>query len=218
MYYIVGDIHGCYSKMRSLYNDTLSKNLSEDDTLIFLGDYIDRGERSFETIEYLIALARMHRTVFLKGNHESMLLEYISGRSDGRVYFYNGGEKTLQSYRRALGSFSMPESHLSFFKSLVLYYEGDNFIAVHAGLNPKIDTMESQSEEDMLWIREAFFNADKRWDMTVIFGHTPVRLLSGSIRRPHYDMRRNIIGLDTGAVYGGVLSCLRWPDLTEFQA
>lgn len=218
MYYIVGDIHGCYSRVRALYNDKLRRNLSDDDVLIFLGDYVDRGDRSFETIEYLIALSRVHKTVFLKGNHESMLLEYISGKSDGRVYFYNGGEKTLQSYSREFGSFTMPESHLSFLRSLELYYEGDNFIAVHAGLNPKIDTVQGQSEEDMLWIREAFFKADKRWSKTVIFGHTPVHLLSGSIMRPHYDTKRNIIGLDTGAVYGGVLSCIRWPDLREFQA
>mgnify|MGYP000846049249 CR=1 FL=1 len=216
MYYIFGDLHGMFSRLEDLYG-RLRETIRKDDTLVFLGDYIDRGGNPYRTVEFLIGLSRVHHAVFLKGNHESMLLSYLSG-PDGGLYFRNGGERTIESYRRAFGSFSIPSSHMEFFRSLILYYETDNFIAVHAGLDPKITTMDLQSEEDMLWIRDEFYHADHRWPKTIIFGHTPAVHLTGAMSRPHFDDRRNIIGLDTGAVYGGRLTCLRWPDREVFQS
>lgn len=216
MYYIFGDLHGMFSKLEALYGQ-LRGTIRGDDTLLFLGDYIDRGGQSYQTVEFLTGLSRLHRTVFLKGNHESMLLDYLSG-GDGGLYFRNGGERTIESYRRSLGSFSLSSSHMDFFRSLLMYHETDNFIAVHAGIDPKITTMDLQSEENMLWIREEFFLADKRWPKTIIFGHTPAVHFTGVMSRPWFDERRNIIGLDTGAVYGGRLTCMRWPDRAIFQS
>lgn len=216
MYYIFGDLHGMFSKLETLYGQ-LRETIRGDDTLLFLGDYIDRGGQSYQTVEFLTALSRVHRTVFLKGNHESMLLDYLSGADSG-LYYRNGGERTIESYRRSLGSFSLPSSHMDFFRSLLMYHETDNFIAVHAGIDPKITTMDLQSEENMLWIREEFFLAEKRWPKTIIFGHTPAVHFTGIMSRPWFDERRNIIGLDTGAVYGGRLTCMRWPDRAIFQS
>lgn len=217
MYYIFGDLHGMLSSLEALYGQ-LREMIRKDDTLLFLGDYIDRGGHSYGAVEFLIGLSRLHPTVFLKGNHEFMLLAYLSGLDTDGIYFRNGGERTIESYRRAFGSFSIPSRHMEFFQSLVLYHETDNFIAVHAGLNPKITTMGLQSEEDMLWIREDFYQSDKRWPKTIIFGHTPAVHFTGAMSRPYFDEKHNIIGLDTGAVYGGRLTCLRWPDRVIFQS
>lgn len=216
-YYIIGDIHGCLSKLQNIYSK-IQNIIKDEDMIIFLGDYIDRGMDSYKVIEFLMSLSEKHNTVFLKGNHESMLLEYINGDVDTDLFYYNGGDKTVVSYKKQFGVFRIPEKHLDFFNSLSLYYEGSNFIAVHAGLNPKIDNIEAQSEDEILWIRDQFFRADKKWEKTVIFGHTPTIYISEKKIGVYYDEARNIIGIDTGAVYGGMLTCLRWPDKTEFKS
>jgi len=214
-YYIIGDIHGCFSKLQNIYAK-IQNIIEDEDIIIFLGDYIDRGSDSYNVIEFLISISDKHNIVFLKGNHESMLFEYINGDVDMDLFYYNGGDKTVKSYKKHTGVFNIPESHMDFLKNLALYYEGNNFIAVHAGLNPKIDNMEAQKEDDLLWIREQFFKADKTWEKTVIFGHTPTIYLTKKNSGIYHDETRNIIGIDTGAVYGGVLTCLRWPDKSEF--
>ncbi len=217
MFYIIGDIHGRLDKLDGLYRK-ISSILSSDDILIFLGDYIDRGPHSFEVIEYLLAVAKRKKCVFLKGNHEDMFMEHVAGGGNEQVYLMNGGDRTIRSYRKqADGRFTVPRRHLVFFSSLGHYFEGENFIAVHAGLNPKIDNVEVQSVQDMLWIRDGFYRSPRKWAKTVIFGHTPTMYLSGSFRKIFRDPDRNIIGIDTGAVYGGVLSCLAWPGGLEYQ-
>ncbi len=217
MYYIIGDIHGCIDKITSLY-EKIKRKISTDDTIIFLGDYIDRGPDSFTVIEFLLSLAESHPTVFLKGNHESMFLQYVQGGGNEDIYFYNGGRRTINSYTRQFGSFHVPARHMDFYLGLKLYFEGDNFIAVHGGLNPKIDIIERQIDEEILWIRDTFFRAEKRWGKTVIFGHTPTIYFTPGRFQLYFDDRRNIIGIDTGAVFGGLLSCLRWPDKAVFQS
>ncbi|HDP80516.1 MAG TPA: serine/threonine protein phosphatase [Spirochaetes bacterium] len=217
MYYVIGDIHGCFSKITALYGK-ISSRIGPDDWLIFLGDYIDRGEHSFEVVEFLIGLGRRHPVVFIKGNHESMFMDYLAGKDIQKIYYQNGGERTVDSYTRQFGYFHVPGTHRFFFNSLRAYFEEKEFIAVHAGLNPKIYIMESQNEEDMIWIREKFFRSPRKWEKTVIFGHTPTAALTGGRFSVYRDPERNIIGIDTGAVYGGTLTCLRWPDMAEFHA
>ncbi len=218
MYYIFGDIHGCLDKLVFLY-DQVKKQISNDDTLIFLGDYIDRGKYSYEVIEYLLRIRDTQRkTVFLIGNHERMLFDYIEGNDASGNYLYNGGTATRQSYVDRFGSFHIPEKHREFFRSLVYYFESDDFIAVHAGLDPRVNNLEAQSAEDMIWIREKFYRTKFRFAKTVIFGHTPTYHLHGKWGVPYIDEERNIIGLDTGAVYGARLTCMAWPGMKFFQA
>jgi serine/threonine protein phosphatase 1 len=190
----------------------LMKRVTEKDTLVFLGDYIDRGAHSYEVIDFLISISRSpgFSSVFLKGNHEDMLMWYLRGEDRGGSYLLNGGDATIRSYIAHVGSLKLPGHHREFYDNLRLYYEGEDFIAVHAGLNPDIDTVAGQAEHDLLWIRDKFFRADKRWDKTVIFGHTPTRLIgSDSI---YFDDERNIIGIDSGVIFGNPLSCLVWPE------
>lgn len=212
MHYIIGDIHGYYNRLVNLF-DKLTKRFAENDTLVFLGDYIDRGIHSYEVIDFLINISRIQglTAVFLKGNHEDMLMGYLRGEDRGGSYLINGGDATIRSYIAQVGSFTLPRHHIEFYDSLRLYYEGEDFIAVHAGLNPAIEALADQDEYDLLWIRDKFFRANRRWHKTVIFGHTPTPYISGD--SPVYvDHERNIIGIDSGVIFGNQLTCLVWPD------
>ena len=189
----VGDIHGCLDLLQQLMQQIVP---CADDQVIFLGDYIDRGPDSRGVIDYLLNFRqRCPQTVFLKGNHEAMLLDFLAGHERLR-YLLNGGETTLYGYREK-GKLVIPQPHLQFFRDLRLYFETENHIFVHAGLRPGISP-QNQREEDLLWIREDFLKSDYRWGKTIVFGHTPMR-------KPYLKPER--IGLDTGAAYGRSLSC-----------
>ncbi|MBN2040424.1 MAG: serine/threonine protein phosphatase [Spirochaetes bacterium] len=216
MYYIFGDIHGNLVKLRNIYTE-IQPLINNDDTLVFLGDYIDRGKYSYEVIDFLIDISEKHSSIFLKGNHEDMFLKYQSGNNPEN-FLMNGGSETLKSYKKNTGSTSsIPFSHQYFFENLKLYHETEEFVAVHAGLNPKINSIEDQSGHDLIWIRDYFFRSGVRWKKTVIFGHTPCSILHGKLKEIYIDETANIIGIDTGACYGGLLTCLRWPDKKLFQ-
>jgi len=205
--YAVGDIHGCYDKLLVLM-EKMDIDF-ESDTLVFLGDYIDRGPQSFEVVAYLADLKQRYaNTIFLKGNHEEMLEKYLSGE-DRITYLVNGGQQTLESYMnrpRPEGEPAIPSTHLEFFKSLRIYYETQNYIFVHAGLKNKVP-LEKQKTEDLLWIRRRFIESKYDYGKMVVFGHTP---LHEPLLLP------NKIGIDTGAVYGNRLSCVRLPELVFY--
>lgn len=206
--FAIGDIHGCFENLTRLM-DKLSIR-PEEDTLVFMGDYIDRGPAAFEVVEYLIGLKKIYRNiVFLKGNHEKMLDDYLSG-PDKHTYLVNGGQATLESYmkRSQPGLARIPEEHLEFFKSLTHYYETDDYIFVHAGLKDHVP-LHIQIPDDFLWIRREFIYSDYDFGKIVVFGHTPF---------PEPFVEKNKIGIDTGAVYGNVLSCVQLPDLKVFSA
>ncbi len=216
MYYFIGDIHGYADKLMSLFK-VLKDVITEDDTIIFLGDYIDRGRYSYEVIEYLLAISKKYSTIFLMGNHEDMLLKYLSGNDYNNIFMYNGGRTTEKSYRRNCGKFELPYAHHDFFHNLIYYYEGEDFIAVHAGLNPDIEDLEAQDRRELIWIRDKFYSAGRFWPKTVIFGHTPVKYL-GAGDSVYINDRKNIIGIDSGVIFGRPLVSLRWPDRKIFES
>ncbi|PKL18983.1 MAG: serine/threonine protein phosphatase [Spirochaetae bacterium HGW-Spirochaetae-5] len=216
-YFLVGDIHGHLSKLIKIIT-LVKKDFKSGDSFIFLGDYIDRGPSSFEVIEFLIELSGKYDIIFLTGNHEDMFLRYLIRGENYSTYIRNGGAYTIKSYTENLNDFIIPESHKIFFNNLKLYYESDDFIAVHAGLNPGIKNICDQKKNDMIWIREEFYKYPKKWDKTVIFGHTPTPYIHNS-DSVYFDESRNIIGLDTNAMSDGYpLSCIRWPDRKVYQA
>jgi serine/threonine protein phosphatase 1 len=208
--FAIGDIHGCIGKLRNLV--TLLPLNPRRDTLVFLGDYIDRGPDSKGVIDYLLDLRQqIENVVFLSGNHEQMFLNYYL-RNEGReLYLFNGGESTIISYGRAGltdgRKMNVPERHLAFFTSLRTSYETDDYLFVHAGLKPGVPRQE-QDIEDMLWIRHEFIDADEDFGKTVVFGHTS---LDGPL------MGKNKIGIDSGAVYGGKLTAVELPARTLYQ-
>ncbi len=207
--FAIGDIHGCYDKLKTLM-ELLPIDFTRD-TLVFIGDYIDRGPHSVEVVDYLIQLkSRVPEVIFLKGNHEDMLAKFING-ADRFTYLLNGGQRTLDSYlTKSVQSefFPIPNDHMEFFKSLRLFYETEEFIFVHAGLRPGVP-LESQSTDDLLWIRDKFVATKYDFGKRVIFGHTP-------LKQPLVEP--NKIGIDTGAVYGNTLTCVQLPDLVFFKS
>lgn len=207
--FVVGDIHGCLDKLLALM-DKIQLN-EKQDQLIFIGDYIDRGPSSFDVVSYLIDFKkRVPGIVFLKGNHEDMLEKYLDG-SDRFTYQLNGGQQTLDQYLNRSenkDTFPIPPEHLEFFNSLQLYYQTDDYIFVHAGLRENVP-LESQAEIDLLWIRDEFIHSNFNFGKRVIFGHTP-------FKEPF--LQPNKIGIDTGAVYGNLLTCVQLPEVEFFSA
>lgn len=189
----VGDIHGCLAQLTVLME--LVKPTSED-RVVFLGDYVDRGPASAGVLDYLIEFAEnFPATVFLRGNHEQMFLDYLA-RQDPAMFLLNGGQQTLDSYRERR-IWPVPANHRRFLDSLESFFESDHHIFVHAGLRPGIPLAE-QADFDMLWIRHEFLESDFDWGKPVVHGHTP-------LKEPLLGERR--IGLDTGCVYGRQLTC-----------
>ncbi|UQZ89326.1 serine/threonine protein phosphatase [Deltaproteobacteria bacterium Smac51] len=194
----VGDIHGCYSKLKKMLG-RLQWSPDSGDLLIFLGDYIDRGPQSYDVVETLIELSASPRVICLMGNHERMFLDFISGQTLPSLYA-NGIAATVRDY--CSGDHEMSETHLTFLRNLKLYHETEHHIFVHAGLAPGRPLAE-QTPHDMLWIREKFLQSDHDFGKTIVFGHTP-------FREPVVSPGR--IGLDTGAVYGGSLTAVILPE------
>jgi serine/threonine protein phosphatase 1 len=206
--FAIGDIHGTPEKVIALM-DKIDMDRKRD-LLIFIGDYVDRGPGSYEVVDFLIDLKRqVENIVFLKGNHEDMLLKYLSGH-DRFTYLINDGQITLESYikRKKPGDRHLiPESHMEFYNSLVLYHETQDFLFVHAGIRKKIP-IKKQDINDLLWIRSEFIESDYDFGKRVVFGHTPF---------PEPLVMPNKIGIDTGAVYGNKLTCVKLPDMVFYQ-
>lgn len=206
--FAVGDIHGCFDKLTALMN--IIDIVWNQDKLIFLGDYIDRGPDSYEVVEYLIGLKKQHPDIiFLKGNHEEMFETYLSG-NNRLGYQFEGGQQTLDSYikhRKEKTGFPVPEEHLDFFRALDLFHETEHYIFVHAGLKKGVP-LDKQGPGELLWIREPFVHSKTDFGKRVVFGHTP-------FLEPLVE--DNKIGIDTGAVFSNRLTCVRLPDMMFFS-
>jgi serine/threonine protein phosphatase 1 len=209
--FAVGDIHDSFEKLEALMK-ILPWRKDSDDLLLFIGDYVDRGPNSREVVEYLVNLKKDGGNfIFLKGNHEKMLVDFYVHQKDQMLYVANGGAETIASYveggigRRA---FELPREHLEFLLSLQLIYETDDYIFVHAGLRDGIP-LDQQSEEDLLWIREEFIYSTYDWNRRVVFGHT-------ALETPFVTPAK--IGIDTGAVYGNKLTAVELPSMKFYQA
>lgn len=214
--FVIGDIHGCSNELRYLV-DALP--LQRDDKIVFLGDYIDRGPDSSGVVSFLITLKDRlteNKLVFLKGNHEDMLLSYleVSGQH-GKMFLLNGGKATIQSYGLAAENASperlnaaIPPDHLAFYQALASYYVTEPYLCVHAGVNP-LNTLEEQIDEELLWIRQPFLYNPHKLPYTVLFGHTPQHTVL-------FDLPYKI-GLDTGLVYGNLLTCFDTDEKVLYQ-
>lgn len=206
----IGDIHGCLHPLRELLEEKIQP--AKGDTLVFLGDYLDRGLHSKQVINYLMALGEQgYDTVFLRGNHEQTLLDALDiektlkkglfGKPKNEV-FKNwtegfGGRQTLYSYGiTELTNF--PAAHEAWLRSTQLYYRTDKYYFVHAGFNFAEDDILSDTHA-MLWIREFEYDARKAGGRKIVHGHVPVQLdfLKECLALPHLGF----VPLDTGCVY-----------------
>jgi serine/threonine protein phosphatase 1 len=208
--FAVGDIHGCISYLEDLI--AMIKIDPKDDRLVFIGDYVDRGPDVKGVVEFILELQQKYEVVCLIGNHERLLLDYYDYGNNKELWFANGGTSTVYSYgvvKTPEGKkIDIPERHLNFFRTLLPYYETEEYIFVHAGLKPGI-ILQAQELIDLVWIREDFIFSQYDFGKRVIFGHTPQH------KGPYVDPYK--IGIDTGAVYGGKLTCLELPEIKFYQ-
>ncbi|WP_442603934.1 metallophosphoesterase family protein [Paenibacillus sp. KN14-4R] len=222
---VISDIHGCYEEFKELLS--LVNYVPNEDELVLLGDYCDRGFMSKEVVEFVITLCEEGDVKCLRGNHDQMLLNALDDVNDAS-FLRNGGMTTIESYcgsdwfdpekryefdRYCDGKDFINanyQSHIDFFRILPFYYENDQFIFVHAGLNPNygID-WKNQTERDFIWIRDPFFNHPTQVSKTVVFGHTPTLNLHDTSDVWFGDGK---IGIDGGCCFGRQLNCLEIGD------
>ena len=214
--YAVGDIHGRLDLL-----DTLLARIAADVAqrpvaramYLFLGDYIDRGSWSRQTIDRLIAHAAAHESVFLKGNHEQIAIQCLSDRGLIDQWLRLGGLQTLVSYGvpaetlasgrpiaelQAAFHGALPPAHFRFFRDLQNWFASGDFFFAHAGAKPSVD-LTRQKESDLLWIRGEFLSSSHDFGKIIVHGHTP-----GS----DVEVGPNRINIDTGAFATGRLTCL----------
>lgn len=246
--YAIGDIHGCREKLVTLIRSLRKPRqgvgvgrLEHDDTLVFVGDYIDRGPDSKGVIDALLQLSEYQKCIFLMGNHEDMMLWWLRiehGRQRielkrqaqyASVWIPNGGDKTLESYGIDIFDYrgrmdeiieQIPENHIEFLKKLQYYYiEGSN-LYVHGGISWQGSTaetpeeaVEQSSDEHLLWDREAYSQPNNFG--TMIYGHTPNEAGIRWNRRP--EGAPFSVGMDVACVYDcNPLIAVRTDDWEEF--
>lgn len=208
----ISDIHG----ELELFDELLQKAEYDDakDGLILLGDYGDRGPDSKGVLERVIRLKK-RGAVVLRGNHDQMMLDAVNGEPGAKqIWARNGGLATLQSYDPSIKDMTLPTTavfweHVDFIKKTAYYHETDDFIFVHAGVQPG-EPVGQTDPMVLMWIRDEFYEAYSG-DKTVVFGHTPSFILRGTRDYGVYFGDNRIIGIDGGAVYGGQLNCLELP-------
>jgi len=214
--YAVGDIHGRLDLLNELLariGDDMSARPATRSVSIFLGDYIDRGPSSRETIDRLIAHAAANESVFLKGNHEQIAISCLRDRGLFERWMRLGGLETLMSYGITLAALSddrqivrlqaafhdaLPQSHFRFFRDLQSSFTCGDYFFAHAGVKPDIP-LSRQKESDLLWIRQEFLSSRDDFGKIVIHGHTPAR---------DVQVEPNRVNIDTGAFATGRLTCL----------
>jgi serine/threonine protein phosphatase 1 len=214
--YAISDIHGCADLLAQLFaviDADLARSRPRHAIHVFLGDYIDRGPQSRQTLDLLIERGKNHQAVFLKGNHETFLTETLIDPARFDEWRKYGGLQTLVSYgltpslnpdraeqvnlMKQLKT-ALPDTHKRFLKRLSLTYTCGDFFFVHAGVRPGV-RLSRQREADLLWIRDEFLESEKNFGKYIVHGHTPVS-------QP--DIRPNRINIDTGAYATGNLTLL----------
>ncbi len=208
--FVLSDIHGCATTLRHMVESII--NLTKQDSLYFLGDYIDRGPDSKGVIDYILELKEKgHNVRCLLGNHEDMLLQSFSDNTYERMWLINGGDTSLKSFGVST-IHELDEKYISFFKELELYIELENYILVHAGLDFKSDNIYS-GKDVLVWTRYSEVDPLRTGNRIVVHGHTPLdreRILS----KLNSSKENFEINIDGGCVYAlsarryGYLCCL----------
>ena len=174
--YSVGDIHGRLDLLQQIHQ-LIEKDASDyqgKKSIIYLGDYIDRGEQSKGVIEQLLSSPlEGFKAIFLLGNHEQTLLDFLQYPKAVASWLTFGGKATLHSYgvtgsppnsqqslERLRDNFELmlPQEHLNFYRALEYVHIAGNYCFVHAGIRPGISIQE-QRNEDLLWIRDDFITS-----------------------------------------------------------
>jgi serine/threonine protein phosphatase 1 len=230
--FVIGDIHGRCAQLRALI-EMLPRDESVD-TLVFLGDLIDRGPDVPGCVAHVAKVCgdNPERVICLRGNHEQMLLDFLDGGGEIWVSTATGSEQTFGQYTetplrwrneadldsaRDLLQQTVPAAQVEFMRGLRLYYEDDHALYVHAGLEGGKHPSES-SAHALLWNRDMDFYKSYE-GKPCVFGHTPTAFLPwrGRLGRHGIYVFKSAIGIDSGYNLQSPLSCLSLPDFTLYQ-
>lgn len=211
--FVIGDIHGEYAmleKMLAFWNP-------QDQQLLFIGDLIDRGKDPAKCLTLVQKLVEEEGAICLKGNHENMLLNFLSDPETYVAnYFINGGMTTLETLLKEEIQNKSPKKMaqeiekkhrdlIQMIKQLPLYFEWNQYVFVHAGVDLSKQYWKDTDSHDFLWIREPFHQQKNHTGKTIVFGHTPTFLLHGDQANSQIWQQDDKIGIDGGAVFGGTL-------------
>lgn len=215
--YAIGDVHGRFDLLEALH-EAIAADLTawpaRRSVVVHLGDYVDRGPRTHDVIERLLApRLPVDEIVCLKGNHEDCLLQFISGGDDAEVFLNYGGLQTMASYGvdpespallghpdHLVAAFDahLPSRHRHFLETLPVSFEVGGYFFCHAGVRPGIP-LARQAARDLMWIREPFLSSTADHGGIVVHGHTPAEAP---------ESLPNRINVDTGAVFTGRLTAV----------
>ncbi len=213
--YAVGDIHGRADLLRAI-NRMIREDAAAAPTarkiVVYLGDYVDRGDASCAVIDCLIdEKLPGFEHVHLLGNHEDSMLRFLGDLQIGPAWLAYGGAATLRSYGvvppssdRGLARVQselrdkLPQRHLDFLRRLPLSHVEGDYCFVHAGMRPGV-ALDAQAPQDLLWIRDEFLDSTADFGKIVVHGHSIT---------DEPDVQLNRIGIDTGAYASGRLTCL----------
>jgi serine/threonine protein phosphatase 1 len=225
--YAIGDIHGRHDLLVKLLSqidrDAKERTDGRDVKLVFLGDYIDRGDESAKVLDFLLSLSldRSQDVSFLEGNHEAAMVDFLADPVRGRAWLDHGGRQTLASYgirppdaaakeaqflqardnfKEALGG------HLKFLERLQLMETSGAVLFVHAGLNPTLQHPKTDREA-LLWGHPACMTANPLPGRRIVHGHFE---MSAPLSLP------GRICIDTGAYHSGQLTAVRLDDQEGF--
>lgn len=213
---VIGDIHGAY---KALIQVMERAKVTENDHLIFLGDYVDGWSQSPEVIDFLIQLKETRRCIFIRGNHDDLCAQWLRNRKHNEQWLAHGGQSTVEAYQ--LADSILRERHTRFLESLQHYYiDKENRLFVHAGFTNQRGVKFEYFPELFYWDRtlwetalaldpglsESDLNYPKRLlnYKEIYIGHTPVT----RIEKTTPVQAANVWNIDTGAAYKSPLTIL----------
>ena len=213
---VFGDIHG---GLNALFQLLERVSISENDRLIFLGDYVDGWSESAQVIDFLMDLSKKYECIFIKGNHDAWCQEWLMNDVINDIWFLHGGKSTIESYQNV--DLSKKQQHQEFFNQMKDYFvDENNNLFIHAGFSSMHGPEKEHYQTNFSWDRtlwEMALTMDKRIKKDsllyskrlllfneIYIGHTPTL---------HYDVEIpmqgcNVWNIDTGAGFYGKLSCI----------
>lgn len=213
---VIGDIHGGFKALQQIFERA---EVTPNDKLIFLGDYVDGWSESSRIIQFLIDLSQKQECIFIKGNHDVWCEDWLALGQSPDMWLFNGGKSTVESY--AEYPLEVLDNHLEFFQRMKSYHVDDqNRLFIHAGYasmhGPEKEVYSSNYRWDRtLW--ETAVAMDKKLERNsefypkrlllfkeIFIGHTPTLDIGSKIP----TNKANVWNMDTGAAFTGALSIM----------
>ncbi|MFS4468891.1 metallophosphoesterase family protein [Maribacter sp. 2210JD10-5] len=213
---VIGDIH---SGLKALKQLLLRAEVTTEDRLIFLGDYVDGWSEAVSTVDYLLDLKKRYQCVFIRGNHDELCYDWLTGATDNPTWHMHGGEATKSSYEKT--DAKTKKRHIAFYEQLKNYYlDANNRLFLHAGFTNLKGIDHEYFTKTFYWDRTLWelalsLNPKLKKEDTfypkrltnyeeIYIGHTPVTRIGKTVPQN----AANVWNIDTGAAFRGPLSLM----------